>query len=94
MRKALAATAVAAAAALAVSGCTGSATPQAAGQSPASSRPAAQSPAAGQPAAAARVHWRPCPAQGARMLCARLQVPLDYRHPGGQIGRASCRERV
>ena len=84
MRKALAAAAVAAAAALAVSGCTGSATPQAAGQSPASSQPAAQSPAAGQPAAAARVHWRPCPAQGARMLCARLQVPLDYRHPGGR----------
>ena len=84
MRNALAATAAAAAAALAVSGCTGGATPQAAGQSPARSRPAAQSPAAGQPAAAARVHWRSCPAQGARMRCARLQVPLDYRHPGGR----------
>jgi pimeloyl-ACP methyl ester carboxylesterase len=28
--------------------------------------------------------WHPCTEQGSALQCASLQVPLDYRHPGGR----------
>jgi pimeloyl-ACP methyl ester carboxylesterase len=87
MRNALAVAAFAVAAAVAITGCTGSSSPPAGAQSP----PAAASSAAGpgqQAAAGAgpHVHWHSCPgpATRPRVLCARLQVPLDYRRPGGR----------
>jgi pimeloyl-ACP methyl ester carboxylesterase len=30
------------------------------------------------------LHWHPCTAQGASLLCANLQVPLDYARPSGR----------
>lgn len=43
------------------------------------------SQAAGQAASGPGVHWHSCTAQGSQMECASLQVPLDYRHPGGRM---------
>jgi pimeloyl-ACP methyl ester carboxylesterase len=51
--------------------------------SPAGSPGAAAPPAAGGSA----LSWHACAAQaaqGARMQCSSLRVPLDYRHPGGR----------
>jgi pimeloyl-ACP methyl ester carboxylesterase len=49
---------------------------------PASSSSAAGSAAAtGQPG---ELHWHSCQIPPAEMRCASLQVPLDYRHPGGR----------
>jgi pimeloyl-ACP methyl ester carboxylesterase len=69
MRHALAA-AVAAAAVL-VAGCTSGSSPGL-GTSPGSS------------SAGSALSWHPCTEQGATLQCASLQVPLDYRHPGGR----------
>ena len=84
MRNALAVAAFAAAAAVAVAGCTGTSSPQAGAQPPT----AAASPGTGpgqQPAGPGpRVHWHSCPGPATRLRCGRLQVPLDYRHPGGR----------
>src|SRR5262249_61796237 len=47
----------------------------------------ASSPAAGPAAATGRpgaLHWHSCPIPPAKMRCASLQVPLDYRHPSGR----------
>jgi len=44
----------------------------------------------GQSTAVSRLRWHPCPAAAAgeptagRLLCAQLQVPLDYSHPTGR----------
>jgi len=76
MRKALAAAAVAA---VAIAGCTGSGSPPPAARS----RPAARSQAAAG-SSAGHVHWHSCGGMAPRLLCARLQVPLDYRHPDGR----------
>jgi len=38
----------------------------------------------GPSAADAPLSWRTCTEQGAALQCARLQVPLDYAHPGGR----------
>jgi pimeloyl-ACP methyl ester carboxylesterase len=68
--------AVAAAAALAVAGCTsGGTAAQAGGSAPA--QPAGQ-------AGAAAPHWHSCSLAGATAQCATLRVPLDYQHPGGR----------
>jgi pimeloyl-ACP methyl ester carboxylesterase len=80
MRIALPAAAAAAVAVVALSGCTSGGSSQPAAQSHAATR----SPAAARPTARQHVHWHPCPALGTGILCARLQVPLDYRHPDGR----------
>jgi len=52
-----------------------------------SSGSAASSAASGSSAAtgqASALRWHSCAEQGARLQCARLQVPLDYAHPGGR----------
>jgi len=46
------------------------------------SQDAAAAPAAASPRSA--LHWAPCTVSGARMDCATLKVPLDYRDPGGR----------
>ncbi len=69
MRHALAA--AVAAAAVAVAGCTSGSSPGS-GTSPGSS------------SAGRALSWHPCTQQGAALQCASLQVPLDYRHPGGR----------
>jgi len=83
MRTALAA--AAAIALLAIAGCTqgtqshkAAATSQGAG-STLSGRP----PATGQVRPSA-VRWHPCSPGSSRLLCAHLQVPLDYAHPAGR----------
>jgi pimeloyl-ACP methyl ester carboxylesterase len=84
MRNALAVAAFAAAAAVAIAGCTAVSSPRAGPPSPATTSPATGQ---GQQAAAGpgpRVHWHSCPGPAARLRCARLQVPLDYSHPGGR----------
>src|SRR5215471_13302151 len=48
---------------------------------PASSPAAGPAAATGQPGA---LHWHSCPIPPAKMRCASLQVPLDYRHPSGR----------
>src|SRR5215467_13345731 len=71
----------AAAAVLAIAGCT-SGTP---GQSPAS--PAAQqSPAAAGSGVtpAGRIKWHDCNGSGGASRCASLKVPADYQHPSGR----------
>jgi pimeloyl-ACP methyl ester carboxylesterase len=86
MRKALPATltAVLAVLAIAVAGCTGSA-PASPGSS-ASGSASGGSPAAsgGSAAAPSTLIWRPCPTVGQGLQCASLQVPLNYRDPGGR----------
>jgi pimeloyl-ACP methyl ester carboxylesterase len=66
----------AAAVVFAIAGCTSS-TPA---QSPAS--PASQASSA--PVSGSGLSWHSCAGQGAQLLCASLQVPLDYRHPAGR----------
>ena len=61
--------AVAAAAALTLSACTGG-----------SSSPGASSDAA----TGAPLHWQSCPDEGSSALCAKLQVPLNYADPAGR----------
>jgi pimeloyl-ACP methyl ester carboxylesterase len=63
--------AVLAAAAVALTGCTGG-SPQASG---------ATSPAT---PAASSLSWHPCTASGAALQCASLKVPLDYSRPDGR----------
>jgi pimeloyl-ACP methyl ester carboxylesterase len=77
MRHALTAAAVAAAVLLV--GCTN-------GSSPASSPASGTSPAPsrGSLADGPALSWHPCTEQGSALQCASLQVPLDYRHPGGR----------
>ncbi len=73
--------AVLGAVALAVAGCThGSSGQHPAGPSASGAGSPGQA-AIGQPPA---LHWHLCSQNGATLLCARLQVPLDYRHPGGR----------
>lgn len=83
MRNALAVAAIAAAAAVAISGCTGGSSPQPGAQAASATASPGRQAAAGP---GPRVHWHSCPgpATRPRVLCARLQVPLDYRHPAGQ----------
>jgi pimeloyl-ACP methyl ester carboxylesterase len=45
--------------------------------------PTPQAPAATQ-APASRLHWHPCTLGVARLRCASLAVPLNYRHPSGR----------
>ena len=71
MRHAL--TAALATAAIVVAGCSGGS-----GMSSSSGSGSGLSPAG--PA----LSWHPCAQQGAALQCASLQVPLDYRHPGGR----------
>jgi pimeloyl-ACP methyl ester carboxylesterase len=66
------------AAALAVAGCSSGSS--AAPVTPA--RPAG--PAGGQPSGPSAPSWRPCPNVGNGLQCAGLQVPADYRNPGGR----------
>ena len=73
MRRVL--TVAAAAAAIVIAGCTSGSSPGPGG-SPGS--------AAGSPSAAPALSWHPCSEQGFPLECASLQVPLDYRHPGGR----------
>ena len=63
--------------ALAIAGCT-----PAGSAGPSSSSPAA-APGSAR-AQASTIGWHACTVQGAAMRCASLQVPLDYRHPGGR----------
>jgi pimeloyl-ACP methyl ester carboxylesterase len=76
-------TATAAGAAIALTAAACSSAGPAPGHSPsagsATSAPAA--PAQSHPAA---LSWHSCPAQGTRVQCSSLRVPLDYRHLGGR----------
>ena len=65
--------------AVAVAGCNS-------GGSPGSAAPAS-SPVrstAAAPAQAGTLNWHPCRIQGAKIRCATLQVPLNYRDPAGR----------
>ena len=65
----------AAAAALAIAGCTaGSAT---------SAQPPSAPVSAGSVSAGSVLNWHPCSQQGAQLQCASLRVPLDYGRPDG-----------
>jgi pimeloyl-ACP methyl ester carboxylesterase len=73
MRRVLPAAAAAAAViALAIAGCTSGSS------SPATSTGAASA------GSVSRLSWHSCTQQGASMLCANLQVPLDYSRPDGR----------
>jgi pimeloyl-ACP methyl ester carboxylesterase len=65
--------------AVAVAGCTSQSPAPPAGQA----SPDRTAAAAGQPTAS-HLSWHPCGSQGVHVLCASLQVPLDYAHPGGR----------
>jgi pimeloyl-ACP methyl ester carboxylesterase len=69
---------------LAAVGLPGAAALLIAGCSSGGSGTAASPAASGATPSAAAVHWHSCTTQGAQMRCASLQVPLDYRHPGGR----------
>jgi hypothetical protein len=77
MRHAL--TAGVAAAAVALAGCSSASSSN--GGTAGGSAPAA---ASGSSSAGVALSWHPCTEQGAALLCASLQVPLDYSHPGGR----------
>jgi pimeloyl-ACP methyl ester carboxylesterase len=70
MKRVLPVVAATAAAVLAIAGCTSGSS------SPGSST--------GATSAAAALSWHSCTQQGASMLCANLQVPLDYSRPDGR----------
>ena len=70
---------VAVAAAAAVAGCLAGCT----GGSPQASAAAPRAAASGASPAVSPVAWHSCGGQGS-VQCASLQVPLDYRHPGGR----------
>jgi pimeloyl-ACP methyl ester carboxylesterase len=78
MRHAL--TTAVAAAAVALAGCSSVPSSPSAGTAGGSS-PGATSGSSG---AGAALSWHPCTEQGSALLCSSLQVPLDYRHPGGR----------
>ena len=84
MRNVLAGVALAAAAALAISGCTSSGPPQGAAKSPTVTASPATGPGQDSARTAPRLHWHPCGGLTAQLKCASLRVPLDYRHPGGR----------
>src|ERR1022692_4208753 len=67
-------------AALAAAGCTTSASPSTQGSSAA----AGTSAASAAPGQGAALRWHSCAAEGPRMRCSTLQVPLDYTHPNGR----------
>src|SRR5215469_12074092 len=73
MRHAL--TAAVAAAAVALAGCS---------SVPSSSIAGTAGGSSGSSPAGASLSWHPCTEQGSALLCSSLQVPLDYRHPGGR----------
>ena len=65
--------------AVAAAGCTSQSSAPPAGQA----SPDRAAGAAGR-ATASHLAWRPCGSQGVALLCATLQVPLDYAHPAGR----------
>jgi len=65
--------------ATAVAGCRSGGSPGPA--APASSRATS---AAAAPAQTGALNWHPCRVQGARIRCASLRVPLNYRDPAGR----------
>jgi pimeloyl-ACP methyl ester carboxylesterase len=67
---------------LAIAGCTSSGPGSLPGQAGSSSGPGGASGVPSVPQSA--LSWRPCPAVGAGLACASLQVPLDYSKPGGR----------
>ncbi len=71
MRHAL--TAALATAAIVVAGCSGG-----------SGMSSSSGSGSGLSSAVPALSWHPCAQQGAALQCARLQVPLDYRRPGGR----------
>jgi pimeloyl-ACP methyl ester carboxylesterase len=62
-----------------LAGCTGG-SPSASAAAPA----APSAAASGASSAVSALSWSPCGGQGSSLLCASLQVPLDYRHPDGR----------
>jgi pimeloyl-ACP methyl ester carboxylesterase len=56
------------------------------GGSPGSAAPATSpaASAASAPAQASTLNWHPCRVEGARIRCASLRVPLNYRDPAGR----------
>src|SRR5580658_2368507 len=46
--------------------------------------PGSMSSAGSAAAATSALRWHSCPAEGAHVQCASLQVPLDYAHPDGR----------
>ncbi len=72
---------IAGCAALAVAGCTATASTGGSG-SPAASPGGGRG--AARPAGVAALHWHGCVVQGASLQCASLRVPLDYARPNGR----------
>ena len=85
-RLALAAASLPAVAALLIASCTGTGS----GSAATSASHGANAPATGTASgatlgvAAPAVHWHSCTVAGAQMRCAKIRVPLDYRHPRGR----------
>jgi pimeloyl-ACP methyl ester carboxylesterase len=78
MRHAL--TALVAATAVLLLGCSSSSPAASPGTTSRSSAGSSRGFSATRPA----LSWHPCTQQGAALQCASLQVPLDYSHPGGR----------